>query len=223
MGTSVVTRLPSPVVDEPVALVVDDPPSAEEVTDAELVARARERDTFAWAELYTRHLDAVFARVYYLVGDAEVSRDLTQDTFARAVISLHRFRGDSGFRHWLYRIALNVVREQRRRCRSGQRLCEKLAELSPEDHGDPTADPEAKHLDAVRTEILHAVLQELPDSQREAFVLRDIEGLSTREAAEQLGVSVTNLAVRAHRARHAIRFALVRLGWLSDNDLEGTS
>ena len=79
----------------------------------------------------------------------------------------------------------------------------------------PHVDIDRAHLARERARVVYSILAEMPEHLREAFVLRDLEGLAPSEAAAQLGISPGNLAVRATRARQRLRAELEKLGWLS--------
>ena len=79
--------------------------------DSELVKRARAGDPNAWGRLYQNHFDRAYRYLLYLVGDGDVAEELTQETFARAMVSLKKFRGEASVQTWLNRIAVNVTRE----------------------------------------------------------------------------------------------------------------
>lgn len=198
-------------------LAAEDHPGPVEDGPDELLARARAGELRAWSQLYQRHFDRVYRRLCHLVGQAAAAEDLTQETFARAVVALPRFDGRAAFSTWLCGIANNVarnwIRDQDTRRRAELRLAE-LAALRP---GETT---DRAHLRKQRSEALYAALARLPDHLREAFVLREVEGLSMQEAATQLGISSNNMTVRVWRAREAIRRELGRLGWLRDAEEE---
>ncbi len=181
-----------------------------------LVARARAGDMRAWSTLYQRHFERVFRRLCFFVGQAAVAEDLTQETFARAVAALPAFDGRSAFTTWLFGIANNVARNHLRDQSSQRRGEQRLAEVAALGPGGEAAD--RAHLRRARTEALYAVLAGLPDHLREAFVLREIEGLPMQEAAAQAGVTTNNITVRVWRARDAIRRELTRLGWLQGQE-----
>lgn len=184
----------------------------------DLVARARAGDMRAWSLLYHRHFDRIYRRLCFFVGEAAVAEDLTQETFARAVVGLASFDGRASFSTWLFGIALNVarnfVRDRDTQRRAEQRLADVEALRTGEDGG-------RAHLRRAWTEALYAALAELPDALREAFVLREIEGLSMADAAARAGVSANAMAVRVHRAREKIRHELTRVGWLPATREEG--
>lgn len=181
--------------------------------DAQLVMRARAGDERAWGRLYQDHFDRTYRYAVYLVGDADLAEDITQETFARALVSLAKYRGDAKVSTWLNCISVNIAREHWRKQKRKHRIRDAVARVTRDG-----TDPEHLHegyLDGVRSEVLYAVLDELPVHLREAFVVRDLMGLDGSEAAAQLGISAGNVAVRAHRARARVRTALERLGWLN--------
>jgi RNA polymerase sigma-70 factor (ECF subfamily) len=147
-----------------------------------------------------------------LVGDADLAEDLTQETFARALISLANFRGEAAVQTWINRIAVNVTREHWRAQKRRGRIRDKLTQIS--ELGDAGEELHTNYVDEIRSKVLYSVLDEIAPQLREAFILRDVMGFSTKEAAEQLGISSGNLAVRAHRARRKVQSRLAELGWL---------
>lgn len=188
-------------------------PSAPEA----LVLRAQRGDLAAWSRLYQANFDAVFRHVCYLAGDAVLAEDLVQEAFARAMTSVASYDGRSSFLTWLRGIALNVVRMHWRRARTTDRVqgdLQRLADVVPH-----AGTPDQAHLQDQRMQAVYEILGTLPGTLREAFVLRELEGLPTAEAAEQLGISPGNLAVRATRARQRIRDELGRRGWLDAGGL----
>jgi RNA polymerase sigma-70 factor, ECF subfamily len=189
-------------------------------TTEALVTRAQRGDLGAWSPLYQANFDGVFRHVCYLTGDPVLAEDLVQEAFARAMTHASSYDGRSSFITWLRGIALNVVRMHWRRAHTSDRVEGDLRQLQAARSaaaGDGT--PERQHLQDQRMRAVYEILATMPGPLREAFVLRELEGLPTAEAAEQLGISPGNLAVRATRARQRIRTELARRGWL---DPEGT-
>ncbi|MEZ4452619.1 MAG: RNA polymerase sigma factor [Nannocystaceae bacterium] len=184
----------------------------------DLVAQARDGDMRAWAELYQRHFDRVYRRLAYFVGAASIAEDLTQETFARAVVGLRAFDGRAAFSTWLCGIAGNVarnyLRDREAQRRAEQRLADTLAITHAGEDGDRT------QLRRARTAALYEVLEGMPEHLREAFLLREVEGLTAAEAAEAAGVSTNNMTVRVWRARAKIRAELGRRGWLTREEAE---
>ncbi len=177
-----------------------------------LVLRAQRGDLAAWSRLYQASFDAIFRHVCYLTGDTVLAEDLVQEAFARAMTSVASYDGRSSFVTWLRGIALNVVRMHWRRARTSDRVQDDLERLQSVAPGAGT--PDQAHVQDRRMQVVYEILETLPGNLREAFVLRELEGLPAAEAAEQLGISAGNLAVRATRARQRIRTELGRRGWL---------
>lgn len=186
---------------------VDDAPPLEDG----LVERARSGDGAAWARLYQREFDGLFRDVLFLVEDPAAAEELVQETFASALVSLRRYDRRARLGTWLRAIAHNLVRNHWRshvrRGRAYERL-ERSAALHP------SSDVEALHLREQRARVLSRLLETLPASLREVFVLRDVQGLSVDEVATRLEISAGNVRVRANRARERLRGELERLGWL---------
>lgn len=140
-----------------------------------------------------------------IVGDAEAANDVAQDALLQAFRHRASFRGDAGYRTWLYRIATTTALSHLRRERSLTRraaACERDAEL-------PLAAPPRAPLDAVtEAETARAVadlVAALAPPYREILALRYYDGKSEREAAAALGVSTAAVKVRTHRAKRALR------------------
>lgn len=181
----------------------------------ELLARAQRGDVGAWARIYEQQYMGVFRQIRYLAGDAQLAEELAQETFAQAMACHARFDAGRSLAGWLHGIALNVVRKHWRKQRNAARAHEKLENvlrIGPVGIGDP----DSSHMKRERGRALHAVLDDLPPRWREAFVLRELQGMSTTDAAAQLGITAENLAVRVNRARTRIREELGRRGWISE-------
>lgn len=181
---------------------------------AELVQRAKAGDGRAWARLYQQSFDRVFRDVAYMVGASALAEEIVQETFAAALTGLQGFDGRASVETWLRGIAHNLVRRHWRTQGRRGRAYERLEHVTPSALGHAPDDPEQHHLQDRRAQVLRAVLEEVPVSLREAFLLIDVQGLSAADAAARLGVSVGNVRVRASRARTIIRAELERLGWL---------
>lgn len=174
------------------------------------IERARRDEPGAWAHLYRLHYDDVYRYVLYLHGDGTSAEDLVQETFVRAMRGIAGYRGQASFSTWLHRIAINVVRRHWRRTSARQRTAEGFA-WTTEQRRAPS--PEDVHADATRARALLSALELLPAKLREAFVLRDLVGMPSSEAARLLDISPGHLAVRSHRARAKLHAVLVERGW----------
>lgn len=183
--------------------------------DRRRVGAAAQGRMDAWAQLYQAHYQPVFRHLRYMAGADAPVEDLVQEVFARALTGLRGFDGRSTFSTWLHGIGVNVVRNHWRSQRSAQTAHQRLRDITEVHRPRTGGDVDRRHAQRARAEAVYAILAELPEHLREAFVLRDLEGLSPGEAAEQLGISPGNLSVRASRARERIRQRLEAEGWLS--------
>jgi RNA polymerase sigma-70 factor (ECF subfamily) len=167
-------------------------------TDDELtlVEQAR-RDPQAFAELYDRYVDRIYAYAYRWCGEAALAQDVTSATFEKALVHLRRagWRGAS-YCAWLYRIARNEMIQHHRRQR---RLTPLAATLTSETNIEATF----QHTQERRT--LITALGRLSLADQEVLTLRFFEELSSAEVAEILGCSTANVYMRLHRALERLR------------------
>ena len=156
------------------------------------------------------------ARVYgYLLGmtrDPEAAEDLTQETFLRALGSVGSLREQGALVSWLYRIATNVFLD-RVRAEGRRRLADADEQDGPgsdliEELPDPGPRVDLLAEQAEMSECVRGVVDEMPDDYRAVLLLHDAHGLSSREIAELLDISVATAKIRIHRARARLRAAL---------------
>jgi RNA polymerase sigma-70 factor (ECF subfamily) len=184
---------------------VSDAPTSEH----DLIGRARAGDEDAFAELVRRHADRVHGALRRFGLDAAEADEVAQEVFLRAWRGLARFQERAQLSTWLYRIAFNEA--QRRLSRRPP-----AGAASDEDREDPIVSlpespqlgPEARTLEHEFQHNLDRALSELPAEWRTAVVLRDIEGLSTQEAAEVAGLRQAAFKSRLHRGRMRLRTLL---------------
>ncbi len=187
-----------------------DHPASSGPTDLELVAASRSGGAEAFRTLVERYQDRIFNTVFRLAGNEEDARDIAQETFLRVFENLARFRGDSAFYTWIFRIAVNQAlthRRQTARLRTVQAGDDPLeAPLSGTQAARlQTAAPE-EEMQRRETEAQIAdALAYLDADHRAAVVLRDIEGLDYREIAAVLDVPPGTVKSRIHRARLLLR------------------
>lgn len=174
-----------------------------------LVEFARAGDRAAFDELVRRHADGLYAVVVRLCADRDEAEEVTQEAFLRAWRGLPGFRGDAQFFTWLYRIGVNEARRRadgrRRRADVVVVSLDEQREHASRDRWVQPAD-RAERADLRRT--LDAAIAGLPLDQRAALVLRDVQGLSTAEAAGVLGLREAAFKSRLHRARGLLRAGL---------------
>ncbi len=169
------------------------------------------------AAIVESHQRTVYNVALRMCGNPHDAEETLQETFLSAIQALPKFEGRSQLSTWLYRIASNACLMQRRRQASNPEpalLEEDAAGARGEfalpkyfvDWSDPPADrPDARLLDSELHSVMEEAIARLPDSLRIVFIWRDLEGLSTAETAEVLGLSEGAVKVRLHRARLQLR------------------
>jgi len=188
--------------------------------ELQLLRRAREGQWDAFDRLVTVFEPRVYAVAYRILQQRQDAEDATQQTFLSVMENMDKFREESSVATWIRRIATNHALAMLRRRRVRNTV--PLDASSPDDDGAaPLARPEyiAQWQDepwklAARAEVkqlLDEALVELDEKYRLAFVLRDVEEFSTRETAEMLGITESNLKVRLLRARLQLRERLTRV------------
>ncbi len=174
-----------------------------------LIQRAQARDEDAFEQLVAMQADRVYGALRRFGLDPGEAEDVAQDVFLRAWRSIDRFEGRAQLSTWLYRIAFNEA--QRRLARNASATLS--ADPAGEDRlrtvqGPAGERPEAQVEDRELTAMLEQALRELPEEWRAAVVLRDLEGLSTAEAARVAGVREAAFKSRLHRGRMQLRVLL---------------
>lgn len=164
-----------------------------ELREPQLVARAAEGDLGAFEELVRRHQLPIFRLCLGMLGNRHDAEDAAQDSFLTAWRAIGRFRGESKFSTWLYRLAVNrCLRQLSRRPARTEQLTDHVGSL-----GNPEGEFEAVE----RVEDIAAAVARLTPEQRVPFILREVEGLTYNEIAEVLGVTMTAVKSRLNRAR----------------------
>jgi len=174
--------------------------------DEEVVRRVRAGEVALFELLMRRYNQRVYRALRSLIRDEREAEDAVQQAWFAAYAHLDQFAGASAFSTWLTRIALN---EGLARVRQRSRL-DIVAEVSEEGIADmrTAGDPEKRAADREVARLLEEAVDGLPEMYRTVFVLRELEGLSTSEAASCLDTSEDVVKVRLHRARLALRDAL---------------
>ena len=146
-------------------------------------------------QLFERHKDFVFRVALGRLGSTHSAEDATQDVFLRLVGSRKRYQRRAKFRTWLYRVTANVATDRLRR--RGRLVALHDAKIEPS-RSEP-------HEARITLDRALALLDQLPNQQRETVLLREFEGLSTAETAELLGISTGSVKTHLHRGIARLR------------------
>jgi RNA polymerase sigma-70 factor (ECF subfamily) len=181
--------------------------SSRNVADEDLIARIRNRDQEAFACLLKRHLDAMHRYIYRLTGSSHDAEELTQETFLRVWEKASSYDAKQGKAStWLYRIAHNLCVDEFRRAKPD------AVSGAIDTLADPAADQETQLAQGQRLTALQDALNELPQNQRSALLLCQVQGFSNGDAARILKISVSALESLLARARRSLRRTLSPTG-----------
>jgi RNA polymerase sigma-70 factor, ECF subfamily len=188
--------------------------------DSDIVGRIRAGDSALFEILMRRHNQRVYRVVRSIVKDEADVEDVMQQAYINAFTHLHQFEERAQFSTWLIRIALHEAFGRRRKTQRSESTMVRNRSGLDDDRGEfmdaltsPEADPERQAYAQELHRVLEAAVDALPETYRTVFMLRDIEGLSTSETAEGLGLGDEAVKTRLHRARVMIRRAVTaRIG-----------
>jgi RNA polymerase sigma-70 factor (ECF subfamily) len=175
------------------------------VATAHLIIRAKAGDKTAFDQIIINHQRKVISLAWRLLGNREDARDAAQETFLRVYKSFGRFDPSQDFNGWLYRIAVNVCRDLARKRRGNIYSLEAEVESGAVAEPASSHDTESAAMLAQEHAILLRALATLPEKERAAIVLRDMEGLDTEEVARILGSSPTTVRSQICAARVKIK------------------
>ncbi|MCA9969876.1 MAG: sigma-70 family RNA polymerase sigma factor [Anaerolineales bacterium] len=178
--------------------------------EAALIAQAQRGDVPAYNRLVLHYQELAYNVAHRIMGEPQSAEDVTQESFVAAYQALNRFRGGS-FKSWLLRIVTNRCYDELRRHK--RRPQSSLDELTEDNESfaflrSPDAGPEAQRQQVELAQAIEQCLQALPDEQRIAAVLCDVEGYDYNEIAGILSVSLGTVKSRISRARGKLRDCL---------------
>ncbi len=190
--------------------------------ESELLAGLRRRDRMACMCLLKRFAPRLYRLALQLTGEADDAEDVLQESLIQACDHVAEFEGRSGLYTWLHRIVVNTALMRVRR-KQPQTVSLDTSPASADGEvaiaatlADSSSEPGRDVLSLELRDAIGEALLRLPDALRVAFVLRDVEGLSTRDAAAALGIAESAIKVRLHRARLALRESLA--AYVHDTD-----
>jgi RNA polymerase sigma-70 factor (ECF subfamily) len=186
-----------------------------QTNEQRLIERLQAGDQAAYAEMVETYAGRIYSLALRLMGDEFAAEDVLQETFLSAFKAIDRFEGRSQLGTWLYRIANNTALMQLRKKEPVTLSIDAPVETDdgeelPRQFFDFCCLPERELLTDEARQEMRAAIDDLPETLRVVFVLRDLEGLSTQETATELNISVPAVKTRLMRARLALRERLSR-------------
>lgn len=176
------------------------------MTDSQLIREIKDGNVELYSELMNRYQRRILSFIYHMLKSAKlesIAEDLTSETFYKAYKSLHTFREiDATFSTWLYTIARNTVLSELRKRKAATVSIE---EINIEPIVSAEATPEQQLLLNERMNLVRQAIDQLPEKQRAAIILREYEQLDYQEIANILGQSVSSVKSLLFRARASIK------------------
>jgi RNA polymerase sigma-70 factor (ECF subfamily) len=182
--------------------------------DAQLLARARDRDHYAVRLIIQRNNQRLFRIARSIVRNDSEAEDVLQEAYCNAFANLHKFRGDAQVGTWLARIVINEALGRLRRHRPTLNLAAIehgpgfAARIIPFPNSAPPPDPETTMARSEIRLLLERAIDDLPEAFRTVLVARLIEGMSVEETAELFGIQPETVKTRLHRGRRLLRLAV---------------
>jgi RNA polymerase sigma-70 factor, ECF subfamily len=180
-----------------------------EQSDADTIQQVLDGNTAMFELLMRRYNERVYRAARSIVRDEQEAEDVMQQAYVNAFTHLRQFNGSAQFSTWLTKIAINEALARVRRRGRYEAFDDDLSNVEPFMSSNPAPSPERQAFAGELRGLLESAIDTLPDGMREVFVLRDVEGLSTFEVAESLGVSEDVVKTRLSRGRAALRRELL--------------
>ena len=184
-----------------------------EQRDEDVIRQVLDGNTAMFELLMRRYNERVYRAARSILRDEQEAEDVMQQAYVNAFTHLRQFNGSARFSTWLMRIAINESLARVHRQGRYEAFDDEVTNVEPFMSRNPSENPERQAFTGELRGLLEWAIDTLPDGMREVFVLRDVEGLSTSEAAESLDVSEDVVKTRLSRARAALRRVLLeRMG-----------
>lgn len=180
-----------------------------EQSDDEVVRLVLQGNTALFELLMRRYNQRLYRAARAIVRDEQEAEDVMQQAYVNAFAHLRQFNGRAQFSTWLTRIAINEALARVRRNRRYEPFDDELPNVEPLMSQRPSEDPERQAFAGELRALIEKAIDSLPDGNREVFMLRDVEGLSTSDVAESLDISEDVVKTRLSRGRAALRRVLL--------------
>jgi len=179
------------------------------MTDSQLIREIKDGNVELYSELMGRYHKRIMTYIYHMLkssGLQNLTEDLCSETFFKAFRSIHTFRElDASFSTWLYTIARNTVLSELRKQKA---LTVSIEEINIEPMVSKETTPEEQLIINERSQMVREAIDQLPDKQRSALVLREYEQLDYQEIANILGQSISSVKSLLFRARSSVKMHL---------------
>ena len=178
-------------------------------TDDQLVAEFRSGDKESFEELISRYSEKAYSLASRMCRNQEDAEEVLQDVFTTVYRKLDKFQGKSSFSSWLYRVTVNASLMKLRKNRQDKSI--PMEDALPDDEHTlilQTSEADLSDEITLRKEVssvLEEAIHKLPDDYRPVFILRDIDGLTSKEVGKILGLSIPAVKSRLHRSRLMLR------------------
>jgi RNA polymerase sigma-70 factor (ECF subfamily) len=169
--------------------------------EREIIGSCQEGDTESFGLLVKKYQKNMLTIAYRMMGNWDEAKDVTQDTFVKAYLSIKSFDKSTAFFHWIYRILVNQCMDRLRRKSIIKKILEKIKNSSDE----PIDSPEQSLITRERKMAIQKCLQELSHKQRACLILRDLQGFSCDEVAQILGCRRSTVRVHLFRGRENLK------------------
>jgi RNA polymerase sigma factor (sigma-70 family) len=180
------------------------------MTESELIALLRQGNEAAFKQVFETHQDRIYNTILYMTQSVEEAKDLTQEVFVDVFLSIDNFKGQSKLSTWIYRIAINKALNHQRFKKAKKRLGAVLSifNLSPADDSSDFVHPGILLENKELSEKVYKAIDELPEKQKTAFVLRQLEDLSYVEIAEVMQTTTPSVESLLFRAKQNLQKVL---------------
>ena len=174
-------------------------------SEKSLINLVKNGDKKAYEVLVLQYQDRLVYSVYKFLKDYELAQDIAQEAFVKAFKNIEKFRGDSSFYTWIYRIAINTAKNfLSSKARSSEVYDDEIMELKLSESAITTENPEnILEAEELRTKMMEAI-QSLPDDIRTTLSLREFDGLSYEEIAKVQNCPIGTVRSRIHKGREIL-------------------
>lgn len=176
-------------------------------TESDLIAQLRRGDEAAFKRVFEAHQERIYNTVLYMIQSAEEAKDVTQEVFVDVFLNIDNFKGQSKLTTWIYRIAINKALNHLRFKKAKKRLGAVLSifNLSPVEDVPDFVQPSLILENKEQSEALYRAIDGLPEKQKTAFVLRQLEDLSYAEIAEVMQTTTPSVESLLFRAKQNLQ------------------